>query len=123
MKSSSCNASNQWRFKVTPYGLICVPSIAGYCIKYTAKKNYNNALAVTVERVKRDFYVDDFITSQSIKLVYFVAANNNFTFTEKQKIIRKQQQEGCEGTVRSSSQAAFLNLNLIKSTIVIISDN
>ena len=46
-----------------PYGLICVPSIAGYCIKYTAKKNYNNASADTVERVKRDFYVDDFITS------------------------------------------------------------
>ena len=61
--------------------------------------------------------------NQSIKLVYFVAANNNFTSTEKQKIIRKQHQEGCEGTVRSSSQAAFLNLNLIKSTIVIISDN
>ena len=61
--------------------------------------------------------------NQSIKLVYFVAANNNFTSTEKQKIIRKQQQESCEGTIRSSSQAAFLNLNLIKSTIVIISDN
>ena len=60
---------------------------------------------------------------QSIKLVYFVAANNNFTFTKKQKIIRKEQQEGWEGIVRSSSQAAFLNLNLIKSTIVIISDN
>ena len=68
--------------------------------------------------------------NQSIKLVYFVAANNNFTFTEKQKIIRKQLQEGCEGTVKPSSQAwsvnyqaAFLNLNLITSTIVIISDN
>ena len=62
-KGSSCNASNQWRFKVMPYGLICVPSIAGYCIKYTAKKNYSNASADTVERVKRDFHVDDFITS------------------------------------------------------------
>ena len=62
-------------------------------------------------------------TNQSTKLVYFVAANNNFTFTEKQKKIVRQQQEGCEGTVRSPSQAAFLNLNLIQSTIVIISDN
>ena len=62
-KGSSCNASNQWRFKVMPYGLICVPSIAGYCIKYTAKKKYSNASVHTVERVKRDFYVDDFITS------------------------------------------------------------
>ena len=61
--------------------------------------------------------------NQSIKLDYFVAANNNFAFTEKQRIIRKQRQEGCERTVRSSNQAAFLNLNLIKSTIVIISDN
>ena len=40
----------------------------------------------------------DLSINQSIKLVYFVAANNNFTSTEKQKIIRKQQQEGCEGT-------------------------
>ena len=61
-KGSSCNASNQWRFNVMRYGLICVPSIAGYCIKYTAK-NYSNASADTVERVKRGFYVDDSITS------------------------------------------------------------
>ena len=31
-KSSSCNASNQCRFKDMPYGLICVPSIAGHRI-------------------------------------------------------------------------------------------
>ena len=43
------------------------------------------------------------------------------TIFKNKKIIRKQQ--GCEKTVKSSSQAAFLNLNLIKSTIVIISDN
>ena len=62
-KSSSRNASNQWRFKVMPYCLICVPSIAGYCIKYTAKKNYSKASADTVERVGSGFYVGDFITS------------------------------------------------------------
>ena len=55
---SSCNASNQWRFEVMPYGLICVPSIAGYCIKYTAQKNYGNASADTVVRIKRGFYVE-----------------------------------------------------------------
>ena len=25
-----------------PYGIICVPSIAGFCIKYTAARNYAN---------------------------------------------------------------------------------
>ena len=61
--------------------------------------------------------------SQSIKFVYFVAANNNFTFTEKQKIIRKT----ATGRLRRDRQvfesSSLLKLNLIKSTIVIISDN
>ena len=46
-----------------PYGLVCVPSIAGFCIRYTALKNYANVSPDTVHRVKNDFYVDDFITS------------------------------------------------------------
>ena len=52
-----------WRFTVMPYGLVCVPSIAGYCIKYTAKKSYAGVFSCTLKRIQTDFYVDDFITS------------------------------------------------------------
>ena len=53
----------RWRFTVMPYGIICVPSIAGFCIKYTAARNYANVSASTAKRVEKDFYVDDLITS------------------------------------------------------------
>ena len=55
--------TREWRFTVMPYGLICIPSIAGFCLKYTARKNYANVSADTVQRVESDFYVDDLITS------------------------------------------------------------
>ena len=57
------NGEEHWRFTVMPYGLISIPSIAGYCVKYTAKRNYSRASEDTVRRVEQDFYVDDFITS------------------------------------------------------------
>ena len=46
-----------------PYGLVRVPSIAGFCIKYTALKNYADISSQSLSRIERDFYVDDFITS------------------------------------------------------------
>ena len=46
-----------------PYGLVCVPSIAGFCIKYTARKNYAKVPPETQKRVERDFYVIDIITT------------------------------------------------------------
>ena len=46
-----------------PYGIICVSSIAGFCIKYTAAKNYANVSANTAKRVEKDFCVDDLIAS------------------------------------------------------------
>ena len=52
-----------WRFTVMPYGLVCVPSMAGFCIKYTASKNHAKVSPDTLDRVNSDFYVDDFITS------------------------------------------------------------
>ena len=52
-----------WRFTGMPYGLVCVLSIAGYGIKYTAKKNYAGVSSCTLKRILTDFYVDDFITS------------------------------------------------------------
>ena len=48
-----------------PFGLICIPSIAGFCVKYVARQNYSNVSDDTVQMVKQDFYVDDFITSVS----------------------------------------------------------
>ena len=52
-----------WRFTVMPYGLVCIPSITGFCIRYTALKNHANVSPDTVHTVKNDFYVNDFITS------------------------------------------------------------
>ena len=57
------NGAEHWRFTVMPYGLVCVTSMAGFCIKYTARKNYAKVPPETGQRVERDFYVDDFITS------------------------------------------------------------
>ena len=34
--------NDQWGFTVMLYGLVCEPSIAGFCIKYTINKNYAN---------------------------------------------------------------------------------
>ena len=79
-----------WRFTVMPYGLVCVPSIAGFCIRYTALKNYANVSPDTVHRVKNDFYVDDFITSintvaeakRVIKEATKLLASTGFTLTK-----------------------------------------
>ena len=54
---------DQWRFTVMPYGLICVPSIAGFCIKYTAQKNYAKVPDEYMKKIETDFYVDDLIIS------------------------------------------------------------
>ena len=54
---------DQWRFTVMPYGLICVPSIAGFCIKYTARKNYAKVPDEYMKKIETDFYVDDLIIS------------------------------------------------------------
>ena len=44
-----------WRFTVMPYGLVCVPSIAGYCIKYTAKKIMLVCLLALLKEFKLTF--------------------------------------------------------------------
>jgi len=62
-EKNGVDEEEHWRFTVMPYGLISIPSIAGYCVKYTTKHNYSNASKDTIRRTERDFYVDDFITS------------------------------------------------------------
>ena len=52
-----------WRFTFVSYGIICVLSIAGFCAKYTAARNYANVSASTAKRVEKDFYVDDLVAS------------------------------------------------------------
>ena len=79
-----------WRFTVMPYSLVCVPSIAGFCIRYTALKNHANVSLDTLHRVKNDFYVDDFITSVNtvaeakrvIKEATKLLASTGFTLTK-----------------------------------------
>ena len=45
-----------------PYGLVCVPSIAGFCIKYTINKNYANVPLEYLNKIDKDFFVDDYIS-------------------------------------------------------------
>ena len=51
-----------FQFQVAPYGLKCIPSMAGYALHYTAEKNIPNVSEDAVKRVKRDMFVDDLIT-------------------------------------------------------------
>jgi len=51
-----------YRFQVAPYGLRCIPSIAGYSMIYTAEKNIPNVPLDVSNRVTRDMFVDDFIS-------------------------------------------------------------
>ena len=55
--------ANLWQFTVKSYGLICVPSITGFCIKYTAQKNFVKVPVKYLNKIETDFYVDYFITS------------------------------------------------------------
>ena len=51
-----------YKFKVAPYGLRCIPSMAGYSLAYTADKNMVKVSTDAIKRVTRDMFVDDFIT-------------------------------------------------------------
>ena len=52
-----------YRFKVQPYGIRPVPSIAGFCINYTANKNYAKVGEDVVHTAKNSVYVDDVLKS------------------------------------------------------------
>ena len=52
-----------FQFQVAPYGLRCIPSIAGYAMIFTAQENISNASEDTISRLTRDMFVDDFISS------------------------------------------------------------
>ena len=52
-----------FQFQVAPYGLRCIPSIAGYAMIFTAQQNISNASEDTTSRLTRDIFVDDFISS------------------------------------------------------------
>ena len=51
-----------YKLKVAPYGLRCIPSMAGYSLAYTADKNMVKVSSDATKRVTRDMFVDDFIT-------------------------------------------------------------
>ena len=51
-----------FQFQIAPYGLRCIPSIAGYAMIYTAEKNTPSVSTDATSRVKRDMFVDDFIS-------------------------------------------------------------
>ena len=42
-----------FQFQVVPYGLKCIPSMAGYALHYIAEKNIPNVSEDAVKRVKR----------------------------------------------------------------------
>ena len=51
-----------FQFQVARYGLRCIASIAGYAMIYTAGKNTPSVSSDATCRVKRDMFVDDFIS-------------------------------------------------------------
>jgi len=51
-----------YQFQVAPYGLRCIPSMAGYAMVFTADNNIPNVSNEAVSRVTRDMFVDDLIT-------------------------------------------------------------
>ena len=51
-----------YQFQVAPYGLKCVPSMAGYALQYTAERNLPKVSDSAVGCLKRDVFVDDVIT-------------------------------------------------------------
>ena len=107
-----------WRFTVMPYGLVCVPSMAGFCIKYTASKNYANVSLDTIERVNSDFYVDDFITSvtsveeakRTIKEATELLATTGFVLTK----FSSNCAEVLEDTAKENLAPSLKELNLAK---------
>ena len=52
-----------YQFQVAPYGLRCIPSIAGYSMIFTAEDNMPHVSDDAARRVTRDMFVDNFITS------------------------------------------------------------
>ena len=52
----------KYKFQVAPYGLRCVPSMAGFAMQYTAEKNLPGVSDDVAKRVVHDMYVDDLIT-------------------------------------------------------------
>ena len=55
-----------WRFTVMPYGFVCIPTMAGFCINNTSSKIHANVSPDTVHRVKNELYVDDCTTSLTL---------------------------------------------------------
>ena len=110
-----------WRFTVMPYGLVCVPNIAGFCIKYIALKNHANVSPDIVHRVKNDFYVDDFITSVNtvveakrvIKEAIKLLASTGFTLTE----FSCNFADVLKGVNRSNLAPFFKEINLAKDPL------
>ena len=57
-----------YEFCVAPYGLRCIPSVAGYALLYTAEKNIPSVSENATARVTRDMFVDDLLTGvQSVE--------------------------------------------------------
>ena len=42
-KNNQDGEEERWRFIAMPYGLISIPSMAGYCVKCTVERNYSSA--------------------------------------------------------------------------------
>ena len=79
-----------FEFQVAPYGLRCIPSIAGYAMMFTAENNIPDVSQDATSRVTRDMFVDDLITGvdcvtegqKIIKEVSELLSSTGFTITK-----------------------------------------
>ena len=57
--NNQTSSYDHYRFKVAPFGLKCIPSMAGFCIHYTADRNIPKVAPKVAKTLKSSMYVDD----------------------------------------------------------------
>ena len=79
-----------YQFQVAPYGLRCIPSMAGYALMFTAESNTPDVSSDATSRVTQDMFVDDLISGvdsiddgqRIIKEVSLLLKSTGFTMTK-----------------------------------------
>ena len=79
-----------YKFQVAPYGIRCIPSMAGFAMLFTAEMNIPNIPSDTAARLSRDMFVDDSISGVNsveegrnvIKDITCLLRSTGFTITK-----------------------------------------
>ena len=79
-----------YQFQVAPYGLRCIPSMAGYALMFTAESNIPDVSNEATAKVTQDMFVDDLISGADsiedgqrvIREVSLLLKSTGFTMTK-----------------------------------------